>query len=279
LALQRGISPQAASKGYQVASCGAPVERVSFDNMAAPGPTAHSALIFLHGSGDCGEGIAQGLDAVSGGTWASQMTESGIHVVYPDAPAVPYTLAGGATMPVWFDRVAMAYEAPEDGAGLARSLGQVEAEVEKLVAGGVPVERIGVAGFSMGACVALHAGFGQGRFAGMFAMVASMSTFVSEGSCLDAAAAERFKAPGAAVPPPLFMAHGDADPMIKPAWADHTRRRLEESGVRPPAEIKWYKGLGHTLCSEEVQELAAFVTSHLGTRAARGPSDAAQPEE
>lgn len=37
---------------------------------------------------------------------------------------------------------------------------------DKLVEEGIPLSKIGVAGMSMGACLALHVGYGMGRHAG-----------------------------------------------------------------------------------------------------------------
>merc|ERR1719265_2395966 len=107
---------------------------------------------------------------------------------------------------VWFDRVAMAYEAPEDKEGVARSVEQVDAEIDKLVAAGIPLNRIGVGGMSMGGCLALHVAYGSGRHAGALGMVASFSTFLAQDSGLDAAAC-RFQADAVSAPP-LLMSHG-----------------------------------------------------------------------
>eukprot|EP00930_Biecheleria_cincta_P098557 TRINITY_DN90206_c0_g1_i1.p1 TRINITY_DN90206_c0_g1~~TRINITY_DN90206_c0_g1_i1.p1 ORF type:complete len:267 (+),score=58.23 TRINITY_DN90206_c0_g1_i1:113-802(+) len=224
-----------------------------------------AALIFLHGSGDSGPGIRAWLAEASGGSFERRLESAGISLVFPSAPATPYSLIGGAPQTVWFDRVAMAYEAPEDVAGIKRSVEQVDQEIDKLLASGIPLSKIGVAGFSMGACLALHVGYGVGRHAGKMAMVASLSTFLAQDSSLDAAAKT---AASAAQPlPPLVMAHGADDPMIRLPWAQATHKRLLAASVPVPKDLIVYQGLGHELCAESVQLVTDFALRHLGDAA------------
>ncbi|CAE8702968.1 unnamed protein product [Polarella glacialis] len=191
------------------------------------------------------------------------MTGAGLTTVFPDAPAVPYTLNGGQPQTVWFDRVAMDYEAPEDEIGLRRSVEQVDKEIDRLVSAGLPMGKIGVAGFSMGAGLALHVGYGIGRYAGRLGMVASLSTFLARDSCFDAKARAKLAEPGSSRTP-LLMAHGQHDPMIKLEWAQATHKRLVAAGVPVAEELLTFPGLGHDLCAEEVQLFLDFTLRHLG---------------
>jgi len=228
-------------------------------------PTA--GLIFLHGSGDNGAGVRDWLSSCSMGDFERRLSAAGVKMVYPDAPRVPYTLAGGGLQSVWFDRVGMAYNAPEDAAGMAKSLEQVDSEIDQLIAAGIPRSRIAVGGMSMGGCLALHAAYGNGRHAGAIAAAACLSSFLAEDSGLDAACRARSAGAGSgeagAGAPALFMAHGEADGMIQPAWAQRTRERLEACGVPVPSELLMFPGVGHELCQEEVKLLADFLLRHL----------------
>lgn len=150
----------------------------------------------------------------------------------------------------------MAYEAPEDVPGLKRSVELVDKEIDKLVESGVPISKIGVGGMSMGGCLALHVAYGMGRYAGRLGMVAGLSTFLPKDSCLDEAA-RRF-----ASSPPLFMAHGQADGMIRLEWARATHRRLLAAGITSK-ELLEFPDVQHELCSEEVGLLRNFVLEHL----------------
>uniref|UniRef100_A0A8C2R6V9 palmitoyl-protein hydrolase n=1 Tax=Capra hircus TaxID=9925 RepID=A0A8C2R6V9_CAPHI len=90
--------------------------------MAAPSGSAHlrrcmvspagrhsASLIFLHGSGDSGQGLR---------TWIKQvlnqdLTFQHIKVIYPTAPPRPYTPLKGGISNVWFDRLKISNDCPE----------------------------------------------------------------------------------------------------------------------------------------------------------------------
>eukprot|EP00440_Ansanella_granifera_P011182 gb/GFBE01012130.1/.p1 GENE.gb/GFBE01012130.1/~~gb/GFBE01012130.1/.p1 ORF type:complete len:229 (+),score=43.87 gb/GFBE01012130.1/:1-687(+) len=226
--------------------------------MAAP----TAGLVFMHGSGDSGAGVREWLDHASGGFFERKLSAAGVKCVYPSARPRPYTLNGGFPQAVWFDRVAMAYDAPEDKEGVRQSMSQVEEDIDGLVKAGIPLERIAVAGMSMGGCMALHVAY-RGKHAGKLAAAASLSTFLPKDSELDEAAKHIFQGSGALRPAPLFMAHGTADGMINPAWARSTRDRLQGAGVAAPSEVVMFEGLGHDMCQEELAQLADFLIRHL----------------
>eukprot|EP00434_Breviolum_minutum_P015073 symbB.v1.2.013290.t1/scaffold932.1/size150924/2 len=157
----------------------------------------------------------------------------------------------------------MAYEAPEDMEGLKRTVELVDKEIDRLITSGIPASKIGVAGMSMGGCLALHVGYGMGRHAGKLGLVGSLSTFLPKDSCLDASAS-----PG----PPLFMAHGREDRMILLPWAELTHKRLLAAGVAAE-ELRVFPELTHDLCPEEVKLLLGFVKQHLKSEAVDGDGD------
>jgi len=225
-----------------------------------------AALIFLHGSGDSGTGIREWLHHASGGAFQERLRAGGVQLICPSASARPYTLKGGDLLTVWFDRERMAYDAPEDADGLKCSVEQIDGEIDKLVADGTPIQRIAVAGLSMGGCLAMHVGLASGRHAGQLGAVASLSAFLSQGSALEAAVASRAAQgldPSAG--PPIFMAHGDADKLVPISWAQATRSRLEAAGLQVPPEVVVCSGLGHDMCEPELQQLVDFVLKCVGS--------------
>ena len=54
---------------------------------------------------------------------------------------------------VRFDCGELSYDTAEDLSGIACSMEQVDAEIDKIVASGIPPERIGVGGISSGGCI------------------------------------------------------------------------------------------------------------------------------
>lgn len=243
---------------------------VSHNAIGSRLPCAQAALIFLHGSGDSGPGIRQWLSHASGGAFEDNLRAAGVQLFCPSAPARPYTLAGGNPQTVWFDRKTMAYEVPEDVDGVKISVEQIDSQVDELLTSGIPLERIAVAGMSMGGCLALHVGLGVGRHACKLGAVACLSAFLPKDSALDTVASARavsgFEA-GDTVPvggPPLFMAHGAVDQMVSPSWAQATRTRLEAIGLQTPADVVVFEGLGHDMCRSELLQLANFIIKHVG---------------
>ena len=56
------------------------------------------------------------------------------------------------------------------------------------------------------------------------------------------------------------MAHGDADPMIRPEWGEASRHALEASGYR----VEWHTyRMQHAVVLEEIQAIGAFITRVL----------------
>ena len=58
-------------------------------------------VIFLHGSGDTGPGVSNWLHSLGA---KSEADSNDITVVFPTAPARPYTMFGGDNANVWHDR-------------------------------------------------------------------------------------------------------------------------------------------------------------------------------
>lgn len=54
-----------------------------------------------------------------------RLRSAGIAVVFPSAPVRAYSLIGGAPSAVWFDRKALALDAPEDSKGIAETALQI----------------------------------------------------------------------------------------------------------------------------------------------------------
>jgi len=72
-----------------------------------------AAVIFLHGSGDTGAGAERMMNYVWDGQFVDEMAEHKIDVEYPTASPIPYTIAQGQVMNVWFDRKSLLPKAPE----------------------------------------------------------------------------------------------------------------------------------------------------------------------
>eukprot|EP01062_Namystynia_karyoxenos_P046761 TRINITY_DN35123_c0_g1_i1.p1 TRINITY_DN35123_c0_g1~~TRINITY_DN35123_c0_g1_i1.p1 ORF type:complete len:241 (+),score=66.93 TRINITY_DN35123_c0_g1_i1:81-725(+) len=205
------------------------------------------AVVFLHGSGDSGEGVREAVSFYAP-DFIPSLEAAGAAVLFPTAPERKYGPAGGALMRVWFSRAALAYDAAEDTAHVADSCKLVDAA---LSAAGVRPEDAVVGGFSMGGGLALHYAYGQrgAPVAGVFAS----GSFAAQGGPVGAGPL------GSA--PPLLQRHGEADSLIDCGWGAQTAARLEEAGVT----VDWatLPGVDHTLTGEVLQDVLAFCKQRL----------------
>jgi len=188
----------------------------------APGE-APVAVMLLHGRGDSAAGIlglADELDARGAGP---------VTFLAPDA-------VGGQWYPLRFLEPVERNEP-----WLTSALAVVERAVADLASAGVPRERIVVAGFSQGACLALeYVARAGGAWGGAVALSGGLI-----GSEVDPARyPERLD--GTAV----FLGCSDADAHIPEARVHASGRQLLAQGASVTSRI--YPGMGHTVNADEL---------------------------
>ena len=179
------------------------------------------------------------------------MLELGVAVrfVFPHAPVRPVTINGGMAMRAWYD---IDPRQPLAGtADIRESADAVEDLVRGEAARGVPRSRIVLAGFSQGGVIALHLALhSESRFAGVMAL----STYVHDHERL----ADEISF--ASIDMPVFMAHGQMDPMILIARAITSREALVGLGYN----VEWHEyGMGHEVCPQEIADIARWLDACL----------------
>lgn len=200
-----------------------------------------ASIIWLHGLG------ADGYDFVPLVRELELLQAPAARYVFPHAPTRPVTINGGFVMRAWYDIFGNDLVRREDEQGIETSGRQVETLIEREVERGTPRARIVLAGFSQGGAITLHTGLRQREpLAGLLAL----STYLSLADRFDA---ERDPA---SVSVPIFMAHGRADPVIPLERAIISRDRLQAAGY----QVEWHEyDMPHSLCEEEVRQIAAFL--------------------
>lgn len=122
-----------------------------------------SCLLFMHGSGSCGQDITGYLDSITladhgYNTFRDVAQSLSIDIIAPTSDARRYTPMGGERCNVWFDRTAFFIREgmadTEDFEGAERSINQILAKLQQIQH---KYEHIFIGGFSMGGCLALHA--------------------------------------------------------------------------------------------------------------------------
>ena len=202
-----------------------------------PAESPAGTIIWLHGLGADGhdfEGIVPLLRLAR--PW---------RFVFPHAPVRPVTINGGAEMRAWYD---IDPRAPLSGTDHIRASAE---QIAELVRGeeerGIPGQRVVLAGFSQGGVIALHLGLrAETRFAGIMAL----STYVHDHEHLSD------EVSFASIDVPIFMAHGQLDPMIPLARAVTSREALSALGYR----IEWHEyGMGHQVCPAEIADIGRWL--------------------
>ena len=205
-------------------------------------PTA--AVLWLHGLGADGHDFAPivpQLGAVRGWT----------RFVFPHAPPRPVSINFGMRMRAWYDIRDEGNGFVSDAGHLRESQRAVEGLIEAEIEAGIPAERIVLAGFSQGGAVALQTALRHPRrLAGLMAL----STYLP---LADTLAAERSAANADL---PVFMAHGEQDPLIGVDRALASRDTLLRLGY----EVEWRAyPMPHAVCPEEIRDIGAWLARVL----------------
>ncbi|XP_028326551.1 lysophospholipase-like protein 1 isoform X2 [Gouania willdenowi] len=192
--------------------------------LCAVSPTGKhtGSVIFLHGSGDTGQGLRTWVRDVMGGDLAFKH----IRVIYPTAPARPYTPMHGAISTVWFDRYKISQDSPEHLESInsmCHSLGSV---IDDEVRAGIPKHRMIIGGFSMGGAMAFHL---VCRYHPDVAGVFALSSFLNRDSVAFQATEDRLRA---RLPlPELLQCHGTSDELVLHQWGEQTSGLLHKAGI------------------------------------------------
>lgn len=201
--------------GQPVRYAGAPLER------------ARAAVVLVHGRGATAESIL----------------ELGVATAPPDLALVAPQAAGGTWYPLSFLAPIEGNEPHLTSAleGLARAVAEVEAA-------GLGRERIVLAGFSQGACLASEfAAESAGRWGGL--VVLSGGLIGPPGTPRDYA--------GSFAGTPVFIGCSDVDPHIPLARVRETAAVFEAMGADVDARI--YPGFGHAVNRDELEAIRALV--------------------
>jgi phospholipase/carboxylesterase len=222
------------------------LEAVSGGDAAAQ-PAA--SIIVLHGLGADGNDfvpIARELDLRALGP---------VRFVFPSAPVLPVTLNGGYRMRAWYDihppSANPAVPRLEDEAGLRAAQGLVQGLIDREVTRGVPAHRIVLMGFSQGCAMTLMTGLrAPQRLAGL----AGLSGYLP---IAETTAAERGEANRDT---PIFLAHGEDDPMVTIDRAIASRDELQRLGYA----VEWHSyPMEHTVSTQEVDDLNVWLLKVL----------------
>ena len=164
-------------------------------------------------------------------------------------------------MPGWFDidhldessfRSMIQGHKSFDPEGIEESVGYVKHLIAREIEAGIPAERIVVGGFSQGGHVALKTALQHApRLAGCVALSTWLEPLNNGNSNTSLVANV-----------PIFHGHGTADPLIPITIAVATQKVFESLSCSN-VESKFYPGMAHSSCAEEMADLKKFLTTVL----------------
>jgi len=219
-----------------------PLETIQLET--GPNPTA--SVIWLHGLG------ADGNDFVPIVRELDLRGCPPIRFVFPHAPTMPVTVNGGYVMRAWYDILGTDIVQRQDEAGLRRSQAMVEQLIAQETSRGISAEKLVLAGFSQGCAMTLQTGLRHPeKLAGLLCLSGYLPIY-------EKLPAERH---AANKDTPIFMAHGQQDPIVPLQAAALSRDFLRalEYGV------EWHEyPMPHSVCPEEIEDIGNWLRRILG---------------
>ena len=210
-----------------------------------PKQTAEACVIWLHGLGADGhdfEGIVPEL----------HLPETlAVRFIFPHAPIRPVSLNAGMPMRAWFDIYGLDFGSEQDEVGIRQAEGDIIDLIEQQQAQGIQANKIVLAGFSQGGALALHCGL---RYPQSLAGIIGLSTVLPLADRIEA------EMNPANRQVPIFLAHGELDPVISPQLGQATREWL--TGLGYPVEWHSY-AMQHTVSADEVREIGQWLARIL----------------
>lgn len=225
------------------------LETVEFET--APNPSW--TVLWLHGLGADGHDFAPIVPELVRRDWPA------LRFVFPHAPVRAVTINNGMRMRAWYDILNFDFDALHAGnradeAGVAESVAQVEALIAREGERGIPPHRIVLVGFSQGGAITLAAGL---RRAVPLAGLAGLSTYLPE-TPERAAAVLRPEA----LAQPLFLAHGQFDPVVPAAVGQRSAATMQALGF----DTQWQGyPMAHQVCAEEIRDLGDWLDRRFAT--------------
>ena len=209
------------------------------------GATPTHTIIWLHGLG------ADGHDFESIVPEITLPKDVVVRFIFPHAPVQPITLNGGMAMRAWYDILGLDRTSEQDAQGIRQSERLIQQFIAEQIEQGIASERIFIAGFSQGGAMALHTGLRYGK---SLAGIIALSTYLP---LADAVADERHAANRHT---PIFIAHGEFDPVLPLEFAQVSRDVLVSLGHA----IDWHTyPMAHSVCPEEIAQLSQWLGSRL----------------
>lgn len=151
---------------------------------------------------------------------------------------------------------------PEDEEGLLKSMDYVVSIIDELVAEGISLDRIVVAGFSQGCAMSLLTGM-LSRHTGSIAGIMGIAGFFPLADRIVDLRRDR-GLPEKASNVPVFLTRGTRDVLVPRRFFSGSQRTLQELGVSEESiEAHEYEGAGHTITGSILRDMGGWLQKVL----------------
>ena len=202
-------------------------------------------VLWLHGLGADGHDFAPIVPQLV------ESHERPLRFVFPHAPVRPVTINNGMAMRAWYDILGFGRGIPHDEVGIRASDIEVGALIVRENQRGIPTNRIVLGGFSQGGAISLFSG---PRYPEKLAGIMGLSCYLLLEDLLPV---ERTRANYST---PLFLAHGNQDPVVDFRRGLEAKQLLEAGGY--PVEWHAYT-MPHSVCPQEITDIATWLRKVL----------------
>lgn len=203
---------------------------------------ADSCVIWLHGLGASGDDF---LDLPP----VFQLPST--RFVFPHAPMRPVTINEGMVMRAWYDIYTLASLDREDIAGMQDSRQRVEQLIQTQIDAGIAADRIVLAGYSQGGCMALYTGL---RFADRLAGIMGLSCYLTVPQQLATEASEANRQT------PVLLGHGQFDTVVPYVLGTTAHQQL----VALQYPVSWHSyPIEHAISDAELQDIKNWLAERL----------------
>lgn len=209
-----------------------------------PPQPAKFTVIWLHGLG------ADGNDFVSIVDELTYPEKQETRFIFPHAPVRPVTINGNMPMRAWYDILGIDFHARQDQTGVLKSVEQINQLIETQHQC-VGSENIILGGFSQGGAIALSTLLSTPfKLRGTLALSCYLPIddyFANELANHN-------------LNTPIFMLHGQQDPIVLCAWGEQSYRQIKQWGHT--IDFKTYP-MQHNVCIEEINDIDHWLSKQL----------------
>ena len=210
-----------------------------------PPESATASIIWLHGLGADGHDFEPIVPALPPNLLRHT------RFIFPHAPHRPITINGNMSMPGWYDVFGIDLTVQQDAKGIRESEQILCRYIAEEREQQIPTQNIILAGFSQGGAIALQTGL---RYPHALGGIMALSTYLPLADTLES----EIHLANRQIP--IFMAHGQFDPVIAYEHGQKSCAYLEKQGY----QIDWHDySMQHNVNPEEITDIGRWLSMHL----------------